>query len=238
MWLAAKCPVRRPEQEWIDESMRWLVAEFGESVLHGPVVLPTEEFFPGSYTGSRDDVQAVLARIATHMRVDTDRVELVFEPQDEGEARLLGSLPAYQRSSTEAAGHYLRRDGRGIVTIRGAQADDPMALVATIAHELGHERLIGEDRHDAAAKDHEPLTDLLTVVFGLGVFGANSAFEYRGGPSSWQTSRLGYLTEPMYGYALGRYAWLRGETSPVWARYLDVNPRTYQKRTLRYLAQR
>jgi hypothetical protein len=41
----------------------------------------------------------------------------------------------------------------------------------------------------------------------------------------------------MYGYALARYAWLRGETNPAWARYLDTNPRTFLKRGLRYLAQ-
>jgi hypothetical protein len=238
MWFTARCPVRQVEQEWIDESMSWLLAEFGESVLRGPVVLPSDEFFPGAYVGSGDDVRTVLERVAAHMRVDPGRVELVFEPEDVGEATLLGSLPSYERSSTEAAGHYVRRGGRGIITVRGGQARDPMALVATIAHELGHERLIAEGRHDPSAKDHEPLTDLLTVVFGLGIFTANSAFAYRGRSGGWETSRLGYLTEPMYGYALGRYAWLRGETSPDWARYLDGNPRAYQRRALRYLAGR
>jgi hypothetical protein len=129
---------------------------------------------------------------------------------------------------------HVRRDGRGIVTIDGNQAREPMALVATIAHELGHERLIGEGLHDPDAADHEPLTDLLTVVFGLGVFAANAAFEYRTDPGAWRTSRLGYLTEPMWGYALGRYAWLRGETAPEWTRHLDTNPRSYA-RTLRYV---
>ncbi|HEX8630240.1 MAG TPA: hypothetical protein VF755_18945 [Catenuloplanes sp.] len=236
MWFAAKCPVRPEEQQWIDVSMDWLVDSFGEDVLHRPVMLPTDEFFPGTYTGSRDDVRAVLGRVAAHMRVDTARVDLLFESPDEAQAALLSSLPAYQRSSTDAAGHYRRRDGRGVITVREDQARDPMALVATLAHELGHERLIGEGRHDGGAKDHEPLTDLLTVVFGLGIFAANSAFDYRGDSGGWQTRRLGYLTEPMFGYALGRYAWLRGETSPGWARYLDTNPRAYQKRSLRFLA--
>jgi hypothetical protein len=40
----------------------------------------------------------------------------------------------------------------------------------------------------------------------------------------------------MYGYALARYAWLRGETSPAWAAHLDTNPRTYLKDGLRFLA--
>jgi hypothetical protein len=40
----------------------------------------------------------------------------------------------------------------------------------------------------------------------------------------------------MYGYALARHAWLRGETSPAWAAHLDTNPRTYLKDGLRFLA--
>lgn len=40
----------------------------------------------------------------------------------------------------------------------------------------------------------------------------------------------------MYGYALARHAWLRGERRPTWARHLDVNPRVYLRRGLRHLA--
>jgi len=115
-----------------------------------------------------------------------------------------------------------------------------MALVATIAHELGHVLLLGNGRIPADRKDHEPLTDLLTVFFGLGIFSANAVFEYsrevRGEYAYASTSRLGYLTEPMFGYGLARYAWLRGEADPRWARYVDTNPRTFLKRGLRYLA--
>lgn len=238
MWFASRCPVRPEEQRWIDESMDWLVHAFGEDVLRAPVVLPTDEFFPGRYSGDYDDVHGVLARVAAHMRVDPARVRLVFDPTDEEHAALLGSLPAYARASTTAAGHYVRRDGVGVITVQQEQAADPMALVATLAHELGHERLIGEGRHDPARQDHEPLTDLLTVVFGLGIFAANSAFEYRSDARGWRATRLGYLTEPMFGYALGRYAWLRGEGRPAWVRHLDTNPRAYHKRALRYLARR
>ncbi|MDG4766877.1 hypothetical protein O7632_22655 [Solwaraspora sp. WMMD406] len=236
--FGAACPVRATERDWIDESLSWLVREFGEPALRGPVVLPTDDFFPGEYHGSEADVAAVLDRVARHMSVDPDRIEFVYERVDEAEAALLAGLPAYASRSSGAAGHYVRRAGRGVITIDGAQASQPMALVATIAHELAHERLLGEGRHRADAADHEPLTDLATVFFGLGIFTANAAFEFRNRSGGWQSSRLGYLTEPMYGYALGRYAWLRDDLSPSWARYLDTNPRSYLRRSLRYLARR
>jgi hypothetical protein len=54
-----------------------------------------------------------------------------------------------------------------------------------------------------------------------------------GGRCRWHTARQGYLTEPMYGYALARYARLRGEAKPAWAAHLDTNPRIHLKKSLR-----
>jgi hypothetical protein len=151
-----------------------------------------------------------------------------------------GDVPI-RNSSRTAAGHHRTRDGRSVIGIHDDQARRPMALVATVAHELGHALLLGGGLITADREDHEPLTDLLTVYFGLGIFSANSAFEFsqeaRGRYSYTSTSRLGYLTEPMYGYGLARFAWLRGESRPSWARYLDTNPGTFLKRGLRFLDQ-
>ena len=121
------------------------------------------------------------------------------------------------------------------MTVHMGNARQPVALVATIAHELGHERLLGEQRIESERRDGEPLTDLCSVFFGMGIFAANAAFEFRRSDTHYGTTRLGYLTEPMCGCALARYAWLRGESSPGWAKYLDVNPRTWMKQGLRYL---
>jgi hypothetical protein len=133
------------------------------------------------------------------------------------------------------------RDGRSVITIRDGLPARPMALVATIAHGLGHVLLLGEERISPDREDHEPLTDLLTVFFGLGILSANAAFDYQQRAVGvrqvrWSTSKLGYLTEPMYGYALARYAWLCGETHPIWKKYLDTNPREFCRRGRRYLA--
>jgi hypothetical protein len=236
-WFQPQCPVRPVEQTWIERELDWLVAQFGASRLHGSVVLPNDDYFPGAYRGTRDDVAAVLRRICEHMNVDPARVLLVFDEHDDP---ALSAHVALTSHSTAPAGHHSVRDGRSVVGIRDDLAAKPAALVATIAHELGHVLLLADERISSDREDHEPLTDLLTVFFGLGIFAANAAFEYRqvarGRYSYSQSSRLGYLTEPMYGYALARYAWLRGETDPPWAHYLDTNPRAFLKRGLRYLA--
>jgi hypothetical protein len=236
-WRRADCPVRPIEQDWIERSMDWLRAQFGSDRLHGEVVLPTDDYFPGVYRGTRDDVQAVVERLCKHMDVDPARVQLEHYPADEN-PQLSAYVPIHTQS-TGAAGHHHTREGRSIIGIRDDQAARPTALVAIIAHELGHVLLLADGRITAAQQDQEPLTDLLTVFFGLGIFSANAAFEYarevRGQYSYTSATRLGYLTEPMYGYGLARYAWLRGETDPEWARYLDTNPRAFLKHGLRYL---
>jgi len=221
--------------------MDWFVAEFGRGRLLGEVVLPTDDYFPGVYEGSRGDVAAVFGRLCEHMGIDPARVELEHDDSaDDGNEELSAEVSIHAQAEG-AAGHHRMRGDRSVVSIRSDQARRPTALVATIAHELGHALLVGERRISPERKDHEPLTDLLTIYFGLGIFGANAAFEYaqeiRGRYAYARTSRLGYLTEPMYGYALARYAWLRGEKDPDWSTYLDTNPRTYLKRGLRYLRQ-
>jgi hypothetical protein len=221
------------EQLWIEESLDWLVEEFGGEILRRPIVLPEASFFPAGYSGSEDDVRAVFAKICSMVAVEPERVVLEIEPEEGTE--LLSVLPvSYQREG--AAGHWQRRDGATVITVQLANAREPLALVATIAHELGHERLLGEARIDRSRRDGEPLTDLFAVFCGFGIFSANAAFEFRNSRGSYRTSRLGYLTEPMYGYALARYAWLRGEPAPDWARHLDTNPRIYLRDGLRFLA--
>lgn len=107
--------------------------------------------------------------------------------------------------------------------------------MAVLAHELGHHRLIGEGRVSRDRRDGEPLTDLLTVFFGVGRFNANAAHRFAQNARGWRRTSLGYLNQPMFGYALARYAWLRGESDPSWYRLLDTNPRGYFREGLRYL---
>src|SRR5207244_2275878 len=107
-----------------------------------------------------------------------ERVVLEIEAPDAEAESLLEHLPISHQSK-EAAGHWRKRDGATVIGVQVDQARDPIALVATIAHELGHERLLGEERIDPERRDGEPLTDLFTVFFGMGIFSANAAFEFR-----------------------------------------------------------
>jgi hypothetical protein len=80
----------------------------------------------------------------------------------------------------------------------------------------------------------------ISVCLGLGDLAANACFDsekitcYRS--LSFRTSLVGFMTEPMYGYLLARFARQRNEPDPAWAGALDTNPRAYLEQALRFLA--
>jgi hypothetical protein len=230
-----RSPISAEEQSWVDTSLQWLLREFGFPALHGTVVLPTAEFFPGFYAGTASDVRAVVDLVAVHMSVDPGQVELEFHDETSAENELLENVPLLASSSRYAAAHYRRNGDKVVISVEESQKRQPMALVASIAHELGHERLLGEGRITRGREDGEPLTDLLTVFLGMGIFTANAAFVVSSDNGRRRTRELGYLSQAMFGYALARYARLRDETRPEWAGYLATNPRGYMKQSLRYL---
>jgi hypothetical protein len=178
-WFAARCPVDERQRTWLEESMAWFVGEFGADVLRRPVITPTPDFFPGEFHGSDDEVRALVRRICGWFDVAAERV--------------LSEAMGLTSSWRSAAGHYRNENGRAVIGIDRTLAATPVRLVATVAHELCHVRLLDEDRIPSDRADHEPLTDLLTVYFGLGVFSANAVFEYTQTMSRRSSSRLGYL---------------------------------------------
>jgi hypothetical protein len=144
-WWRAECPVRPVERVWIEDSMDWFVAEFGRDRLLADVVLPTDDYFPGAYEGSREDIKRVLERICKHMGIGLDRVELEhYLAADDGQV-LSAEVPIHAESAG-AAGHHRVRGDRSVIGIRDDQAPRPMALVATVAHELGDVLLLGDGR--------------------------------------------------------------------------------------------
>lgn len=237
-WFTSKCPVDVETKAWLENAFNWLIDELGPDTLQSvEVILPTEEYFPDSYSGSHSDIRKMLDRVCDYMDVDPAQVEIRFYTNEDGSG--LHPLAASERSDGHALGTYHKRRGKYIVSLDTSQASNPEVMIATIAHELGHVILLGEDRLDPNHPDHEPMTDLLTVFYGMGIFNANSVFSFEQWTNNqaqgWQANRRGYLTEEMFGYALGMFAYARGETKPEWYSYLNTNVRSYFKRSLKYV---
>lgn len=234
----ARCPVNDRERAWIDDNLDWFGREFGSA---WQTIMPTPEFFPQLFSGSDDDVRVLVHTVAGYMRAPAG-LEIRFSDELDDLSRLQGLLPGGTVRTSGAVGTYSSHGGEQVLTIDRANTRDPARLIAVIAHELGHVRLLGEGRVGHEREDHEPLTDLVTVHLGMGVFTANAAFNFRTtgdvlmGSVGWRTQRLGYMTEQMFGYALARYAVRQGETKPSWAKFLNTNPKAYMRSGLRFLS--
>lgn len=237
-WLfRPTCPCDALAKAWVEERLQWLNDQFDDHAFNGrPLVLPTSQFFPDPYNGSTETVRLLLDRVCEYMDVVPELVELKIV-SDAGKIWFVNESGKYL---PQAAGTYEERRGKFTIRIDKSELDDPMGLVGTIAHELAHVRLLGEDRIANKVYDNELLTDLTVVFFGLGIFLANSPRNWDSQYTKWPKTDINkpeYMTPPMFGYSLAHLAWFRGEKAPAWAKYLHWNARPDFKQSLHFLNQ-
>ena len=225
-----RCPIDAPSRAWLDRRWGWLEESFGRDRAHNAqVVLPSPDFFPDPYDGSEADARQLLVRVCEYMAIDPLAVRLSIYRE---------SRPLFG-ASEGTAGLYHAELGGFRVWLEAGQLADPLAAVATLAHEVAHVHLLGHGRVRPDEADHEPLTDLLTVFLGLGVFTANAALReasWNQGHHAFHTiGKQGYLAMPEYGYALAKFARAREEDGRAWARELRLDVRAAFRRSLALL---
>lgn len=218
--------------------MGWLASRFGESIiLDGKVIVPNRAYFPDLVSGTIADLTPLFDRVSVYMRIDPDTIDLRFFSES-GQTDLGNGL-VITTEGPSAAGLYRDKMGRHIISIKIDEGIGAASYIATMAHELCHVHLIGGEHVHPIDDDHEPLTDLATVFFGLGVFNANNVVSdsqwSADGWSGWSVGSHGYLPEEVFGYAFAVYAWRCQESKPAWARYLRPNVRGVFRKGLKYL---
>jgi hypothetical protein len=234
-----KLPIDDSQRLWVDASFLKLSGLLGpKRMLEAHVMLPTPEHFPDPYDRSEAALEAIFRRVAYAMQVEPDSIELsLFIDTSE----TTKSLAPYASGNTNGAGGLYSHnpEEKTQILVNSSQLTNPVALVATLAHELGHVILLRPGLVDRQADDMEPLNDLLTVFLGFGVFSANASFQFHqytnNETQGWSVRRLGYLSEELFGYSLARFAFERGEENPQWASYLATNISAYFKRSLAWL---
>jgi len=176
----AKLPVSEPERVWVDEGFRRLEKMLGHRrMMDAEMVHPAAKFFPDHYDRTPVAAEKLFQRVCGYMRV-VRGIELEIFADETAELREM--LPHWSGNSSGCAGLYMRDRGEDedrnekpmVVAIRSTRLQDPLSLVATVAHELGQVILLGARLMNPRTPDHEPMTDLLTVFLGLGIFPANS----------------------------------------------------------------
>jgi hypothetical protein len=223
-------PIDSDTRRWIDYRTSWIIDQFGmDRIRNGIVVLPDSELVNNYYPPSESSLSELFEAVCNQLAIESGTVDLkIFQERP----------PVF--GETTALGLYEMIDGRHCVSIEESLLHTPQELIAVLAHELCHVLLLGHNRITADEHDHEPLTDLLTVYLGFGIFTSNSVIyqeSFRDGNQySWSMGRRGYLTMPMYGYAWALFASIRNDNGGLWKPHLRLDVRDAFKKCTKLLA--
>jgi hypothetical protein len=223
------CPVMEANRLWLEDSFLFLLKTFdAEKIKERKILIPHHSDFPIRYNGSEQTAIDTLKIVAAQMEVPFEEIHLDFYshgPKEISTGASLGGGRIFlqtQKDAKEAAGLYLgkQEDDKYHILLERDKLGQPENMVATLAHEIAHIKLLGEGRIE---ENDEKLTDLTTVAFGLGIFTANAAFQSFSGfdYSGWR--KQGYLTQMEWGYGLSLLAHIRSEKNPAWINHLTLN---------------
>lgn len=230
-------PLDQKLRKYFENNFLWLMQEFPEPKIEERRILaPTASDFPIKWNKSRGNAIEALNIICSNMQLDPNEIKLNF--YDNGLTEIdMGTSVIFMESdpdNPEAAGlyHNEKVDGKYSISLDEALLEKPDRLIATIAHELSHVKLLGENKLE---QNDEMLTDFTTVFFGLGIFNANCAFQFYNQTDRWGHSNLGYLKIDEWAYALALFAFIRYEDEPQWKQFLSKTVKSDFEKCLKYM---
>jgi hypothetical protein len=227
-----RLPIDEDELEWQLASFKWMTQEFGP-VAGKPLVLPTPAWFPPSQNKGHQRIADLFEHVKSAAGMSDWPCTLEPGQSDRpvvaGFALLLrhegAPAPCGTFTMTGADG-----EERVVITYNPALADDPTAMIATLAHELAHYLMSSAKTAPPGGWSlHELHTDLLAVYLGFGIFLANSARSFSqfqsDGQMGWSSRTQGYLSEGALTTALAIFQRLAGrdplEAAPFLKTYLE-----------------
>lgn len=236
-----KLPVTDADREWIDSDLKWLREEISEAhFMEILTVTPTKNFYNRTFDGTEKDAEYILERTMKLMSIDSEKANIKLEffsdqPIEMDDGTTLSSPADINGKWNSAAGTYQEMDCETIITIETNQLNNPISLIATIAHELSHYILLGEKRIE---ENDEYLTDFMAITYGFGVFLGNSRFSFskfsNSGMSGWQSSSQGYLPEQVIAYTMASLSIQRNEKTD-YSQFLNKSMKKYFDKSIAFL---
>jgi hypothetical protein len=232
--FSPNCPVELSFKVWAETRFSEIVKEIGvSSVRDVDVLVPGHPGLPQNFRGTDDCIRKVFEFACFRMGIGSPTIEFSVADDD-----LLFSEAG---KSVHGLYYHPQVDGdKPRILVARSLIHDPERLLAVIAHELAHEFLRLRLPHLYSEPDMEECTDMVPVMFGMGVYLANAtlreAAETSNGWYYWSWSQSGYLNSESYGYILALFAWVRDELSPEWSRHLRLDARDTLKKALKFLS--
>jgi hypothetical protein len=235
----AKLPITEEDKIWVDENLNWLRTEFGEEhFMKIQAVTPTKKFYNRTFDGTEKDAEFILKRTMELMNIHDAEIRLEFfsdQPIEMADGTVLSTPADINGSWESASGTYEQTENETIISIEREQLKNTISLVATIAHELSHQILLGENRIE---ENDEYLTDFTAITYGFGIFIGNSRFNFStfdtNGGFGWQSRSQGYLPEQIIGYTMAKLSKERNEKTD-YSKYLNKSMKKYFDKSLEWL---
>lgn len=234
------------DEEWQILTWRWLLEHFGglEGLRGFKTVRPSVHDIAPPKAQGLDYVQDIFNQVAHYFGVDPLSFEIVLQERDVNP--VLNPLGVVQNPPNTPLGTYQStgEGGRHTISINPTNLQDLELLVATIAHEICHPLLLSVPQPPPGEPEAEEFaTDLATVFFGFGIFGANTCFRFSqhvdvgSGTQGWSFSGAGYLQISEWGFALAVRQILTNADAQDETEFMNANVRAHFKKNLQYLRQ-
>lgn len=224
-------------RKYFENNILCLIDFFPEPTLDNrKVFLPSEDDIPINWNKSKTNVTEAMKIVSEAMQINPDEIEMDFYTEGMTELNT-GTTPIFLENAAEeerTAGLYFDKNenGKYEISINEINLGNPEALIATLAHELCHIKLLGEKKME---ENDEYMTDLATVFFGFGVFTSNASFQFSQEYDRWAYSTAGYLNHNEWAYSLALFAFLRYEENPAWSEFLNPTIKKEFHRCLQYM---
>lgn len=224
------------DQRWTEEQLLWLLQLFGvERVRQRPFLRPDAATFPYDDLSRPAQLQQLLEQLLEQLcgywEIEADNITVrLYEDHiaQQMKSTVMGGQftqlnGLYQRTGTAEAPHYL-------IHLAESNLLDAQRLVAVLAHELAHVKLLGGGYLTHETPYMEPLTDLATIYFGFGLLMANTC-ERRDG---W-VGRGGYLPNEIISYANALLCLVAGQPAAQYLPLLNTNTRALLRQDYAFL---
>ena len=215
------------DEAWHVSVWAWLVEHLGglKPVLEASLVTPTTTFFPSTGSQGHDRALEVFEQVKALSGLDHWPCELVAQP--ERPDPVVSRFMVLQNQEGALPLGTFGPDGNAVVvTYDPGLLQDPLGLVATLAHELAHYLLSSIPVPPPGGEEMEEFaTDVAVAYMGFGVFGAATSWRFKAHGDAfsqgWQTSGAGYLRQRDWAFALATFLALRGEDAKLVKPWLE-----------------
>src|SRR4051812_44942383 len=165
-WPFRASPVLdRDEEEWQLEVWLWLLERLGgvAVIRETPLVTPTLSFFPPSDVDGHARAEHIFEAVKQHAGIAKWHCRLV--PQAERPETRVGEWWVLQTDEPLPLGTFGVEGNEVVITYDPKSLGDPIALVATFAHELAHFLLAGLAEPPPGGEELAELATDVTAAF-------------------------------------------------------------------------